>query len=314
MGLLDTEGSTGIIQKPFINLIYGVNGIGKTTWACSFPNTAILDLENGSNNVRVMKRFQGKKNEQGKLEWKLSVVKQYLQSFRHDKHDFKTLAIDSVEVLVDGIIADAVCKEGNVESIEDFGKGFGKGSTRCREYTREIFETLQDIRDNREMTINLVAHAAEKSHTDPANGLTYQKYSLRTSDKSSALIRDLCDNVFFATRKILTGDEVKKNIYLGVSDGKAVLKTKWQPGYDAKTRINLPSEISMDSYEIFAQAVLNSKPQTMEELREELFTMVKGVSDKATQETANGKIKAAQSYDELLAIKNRLSQVVKQVA
>lgn len=303
MSLLETEGSTGILDTPDINLIYGPAGIGKTTWACSFPDVAILDAEKGSKHINVKKRFDKLPD--------LETLRKYISSFRNDVHSFQTLVIDSTEA-VETLIIDQICNREKCETIEKAMGGFGKGFTNSREIMTEIMHDLRDITEQRGMTVNLVGHSQEKQFTDPLDGSSYNRYTLRTNDKMTSIIFDLSDNVYFASRKVFVNEVGNKSV--GVSDGKPTLCTIWRPSAYAKNRIpGIASEISMDNYQIYADAKKNAKLD-INSLRAELLVMAKGISDTTTAKAAIEKINSAPTLEELTKIKNRLSQVIKQVA
>lgn len=233
---------------PQIHTIAGNNGVGKTTWAASFPKCLLVDLEKGSSHINVT-RVPAEKIPN------LAAFKELLVEMKSSVHEYQTLAIDSVESL-EGLISDFVCAEGKVTSLEDFGGGYGKGYVRTREIMREIMLSFRDLQ-SKGMTIVLVAHTQVKTHTDPATNQTYDRVIMRCNDKMAALIRDLSDNVFYATYKVFTIEKNNKTKAFG--DGQRIMFTQWRPGFDAKNRLELPLELPL-SYDAFAEAC-NLQPE-----------------------------------------------------
>lgn len=241
MSLLSSV-TTGRNIGPQIHTIIGINGVGKTTWAASFPKALVLDLENGSNHLDVA-RISGKDLQS------LEAVRNALKELIEKSHDFQTVVIDSVEAL-EALICDAVCVEGKVSSIEEYGGGYGKGYTRTREIMREIFVDLNSLRA-KGMTSVLVAHTQVKTINDPVLNQSYDWVLMRANDKMAGLIKDLSDNVFFATFKKLTAkDKGKTRVY---ADGQRIMYTEPRTGYDAKNRLQLPNELPL-SYDAFVEA------------------------------------------------------------
>jgi hypothetical protein len=295
MGLLDTI-TTGKQSKAMIHTIYGLPGVGKTTWASKFPKCLILDLEKGSSHLEVA-RLDSIDT--------FHLFKNILNDLLTSSHLYQTIAVDSIEAL-ESLIADQVCQEGAVETIEKYDGGYGKGYIRTRELMREVMTSLRALNEKKNITVILIGHSQVKTHNDPAENAAYDRYVMRVNDKMGAVIRDLSDNVFFACHKVSTFND--KGKIRAISDGERVIKTEWRASADAKNRLNLPFEIPL-SYEAFSLAIESTKPKSVESLREEINEMVRGL-DQETKPKAVEAVKKAQTVEELLAIKNRISVLI----
>ena len=95
--------------------MYGVHGIGKSSWAAQALNCLILNLEDGLNDIDCQ-RTEHLTNLEG--------VNEALTYLGTQQHDFKSLAIDSVDWL-EGIIHTEVAKKAGKDSIADIGYGAG---------------------------------------------------------------------------------------------------------------------------------------------------------------------------------------------
>src|SRR5690242_4426848 len=122
--------TTGKQIGPQIHVVAGDNGVGKTTFGAAFPKPLVIDLENGSNHIDVARI---KKEDVATL----AAFRGGLAELLNSKHDYQTVVIDSAEAL-EGLIFDAVCAEGKVDSIEKYDGGYGKGYQRSREIMRDI--------------------------------------------------------------------------------------------------------------------------------------------------------------------------------
>jgi hypothetical protein len=297
MSILSTV-TTGKQIGPQIHTIAGNNGVGKTTWAASHPSTLILDLEKGSEHIDVARISSDKiKN--------LSSFREVLKELTETKHDFQNICIDSVEAL-EGLIADAVCAEGKVQSLEDFGGGYGKGYSRTREIMREIMIDLQGLK-TKGITSILVAHTQVKTVTDPATNQSYDRVIMRCNDKMAAVVRDLSDNVFYATYKVFTTKENGKTKAFG--DGQRVMYTQWRPGFDAKNRLELPLELPL-SYDAFAEACQIKPDANIEDLLVDITSMSEKIDAALKANVAAQVEKFKTNPVKLKEIKNRLMKYV----
>ena len=81
---------TGKKQTPRRCLLYGVHGIGKSTWAAQAPNVLMMDLEDGLADIATSKTQH------------LTTMDEIEDAFlwlAQQEHGFTTLAIDSADWL-----------------------------------------------------------------------------------------------------------------------------------------------------------------------------------------------------------------------
>ncbi len=275
-----------------IHVIAGNNGVGKTTWAASFPSCLIIDLEKGSEHLDVARVPAAQlKN--------LSDFQAVLKELCEAKHDYQTVVVDSVEAL-EGLISDFVCKEGHVKSIELYEGGFGKGYVRSREIMREIMSLFRVLQVKGITTI-LVAHTQVKSHTDPVLNQTYDRVIMRCNDKMASIIRDLADNVFYCTYKVLVTKENNKTKAWG--EGHRIMYTQPRPGFDAKNRLDLPHELDL-SYDSFIEAC--NRLSDVSQLIADIEAMAESVDEKLRLVVKDQVAKYKTNYEKLKQVKNKL--------
>lgn len=286
---------TGKQIGPQIHVIAGINGVGKTTWAAAFPKCLLIDLEKGADHLEVA-RIPTEKIPN------LESLRGLLKELKETKHDYQTVAVDSMEAL-EGLISDAVCAEGKgVASIEEYGGGYGKGYVRCREIMRELMLEMRQLQ-TKGMTIVLVAHTQVKQHTDPATNQTYDRIIMRCNDKMAALIRDLSDNVFYASYKVFTTTVDKKTRAFG--DGQRVMYTQWRPGFDAKNRLDLPLEIPL-SYEAFIEACSQKPEADVTELMSDIHAISEKLDESLKKDVQVMLEKFKDNPQKLREVKNKL--------
>jgi len=154
---------SGKLQVPRRTLLYGVHGVGKSTWAAAAPHCLFANLEDGLNDIDCEKTEY------------LTQYDAVIEAFRwlaEEKHEFQYLAIDSVdwlEKLIHHVVADAAQKK----SIADIG--YGAGYKQALQYWDRVTEYLDWLRNERGMGVILLAHADIRRFESPEQD-SYDRY------------------------------------------------------------------------------------------------------------------------------------------
>ncbi len=236
------EITTGKTGGPPRIVIYGVEKIGKSTLAANAESTIFLPTEGGLNQIECAK-FP--------LCDSFDKVQKYLETLIIEGHDFRTVAVDSLDWL-EKIIFSKVCQDSNVTSIELAAGGYGKGYTAALRYWGEILEMLDALREQKEMTVILIAHAQVERFEDPEHP-AFDRYSPKLHKKTSGpLMTEWTDAILFATRKMRVqvednGFKKKRAIAapIGASGGDRVLRCNAGPTCVAGNRYDMPDEIPL---------------------------------------------------------------------
>lgn len=235
---------TGKQKKPRRIMVYGVPGVGKSTWAASAPGVIFMPTEDGIDDLDVPHFEQPKTYEDC-----LACLK-YLGT---EEHEFKTLVVDSADWL-EKLIWEHLCREHEKSSIDQVGGGFGKGYTMAAGMMAKFISLLDRLRMAKGMGIIMVAHAKAERFEDP-DGDGYDRYVPKLHKSSRELIMEWCDEVLFANYKTYTRevDAGPKTITKGVGNGDRILRTTAKPSAVCKNRLGLPDEIelSWDQYAEF---------------------------------------------------------------
>ena len=175
-------------NKPPRIMLYGVEGIGKSTFAACAPNPIFLPTEDGIGqidcaSVPLIKTFQEMLNT--------------LESLRQDTQGFQTVVIDSLDWL-ERLVWKATCKRFNVLNIEKVDGGYHKGYMHCLDEWNKFIAALTILRDTHDLLIVLIAHSKVEKFEDPES-ITYDRYSPKLHKHASAFIREWCDCVLFAS-------------------------------------------------------------------------------------------------------------------
>jgi hypothetical protein len=246
----------GRIAKPPRILMYGVEGIGKSTFGSQAPKPVFIQTEDGLDEIDCA-RFP--------LARTYDDVVTALAELRTEQHDHETVVIDSLDWL-ERLVWDKLCMQHNVSSIEKVDGGYSKGYTHALSFWREIIDHLNALRNQRGMVVLLIAHSKVERFEDPESS-PYDRYSPRLHKHAAALVSEWCDAVLFATRKMRTQSEDagfnrKRTIAhaIGKDGGERILRCVGGPSCVAKNRYGITAELPL-SWAAFINALTNQSPQ-----------------------------------------------------
>ena len=228
--------SRGKINTAQKVVIYGPEGIGKSTFASRFPEPLFCDTEGSTKALDVM-RFDRPDSAQ--------MIYECIDYVKVRPDSCKTFVIDTAD-WAEKLLSKAVCSRAKKGGIEDFG--YGKGFTYLMEEFGKLLNQLEDLIV---LGINVVvtAHAELKKFEQPDEAGAYDRWSLKLTKQDSPLLKEWADAVLFVNYKTYvekTGTNKNK-----VSGGKRVMYTSHHPCWDAKNRWDLPEECDFD-YDVIA--------------------------------------------------------------
>lgn len=227
-------------ERPVRAIVYGVEGVGKSTFAANAPSPIFLCAEDGTAHLDVA-RFPTPRS------W--PEVLEAVGVLTHEEHSFKTLVIDSLDWL-EPLCWAYVCQTAGKANIEEFG--YGKGYVLALDQWRTLLARLDLLVKTRKMNVVMVAHAAIKRVDDPQTG-PFDRYRMKLHDKSADLLREWVDAVLFARHEVSTSVD-KSGKTRGRSSGARLVHTQWTAAFDAKNRYGLPDRLPL-SWDIFAEHV-----------------------------------------------------------
>lgn len=246
----------GRAAKPPRILLYGVEGIGKSTFGSQAPNPVFIQTEDGLDEIDCHKFPLAKSYDE---------VTSALAELASQPHDYETVVIDSLDWL-ERLAWDKLCAENNVTSIEKVDGGYSKGYTHALSYWREIIDQLNALRNVRGMVVVLIAHSKVERFEDPESS-PYDRYSPRLHKHAAALVSEWCDAVLFATRRIRTQSEDagfnrKRTIAhaIGKDGGERILRCVGGPSCVAKNRYGITEELPL-SWAAFVQTMSINQTQ-----------------------------------------------------
>lgn len=252
----------GVSQAPPRIIIYGVQGIGKTTMLANAPYPVMIQTEDGEG-VTDIPRFPLARN--------FDDVMEAINILATTDHNYKTLGVDSLDWTEPMVWAKTIelnpttNKGGGIaSSIESYG--YGKGFAMALDQWREYLDGINYLRNHKNMMIIQTAHSKITRFESPEMD-AYDKYELKLqhSAKTSAcaLVQEHSDIVLFANYKVSVTEAEKKGDqkrHRAIGKGVRMLYTQERPAYSAKNRYNLPESIVFDKEGAYWNVLANHIP------------------------------------------------------
>ena len=223
-------------RRPPRIFLYGIHGVGKSTFAAAAPSPVFIQTEEGLDALDV---------EAFPLARSFDDVMGAIGALYEEEHQFRTVVIDSVDWLEQLIFKD-VAQEQKVSSIEDIG--YGKGYTFASSRWATLLEGLDLLRNERGMGVVLIGHAQIKRFEDPmVEG--YDRYSPDLHKIASSTLCEWSDIVGFANFRVATkqiDSGFNKKIAKGVGTGQRTLYVEERPAFTAKSRWRIGADVPLD--------------------------------------------------------------------
>lgn len=235
----------GKIKQPVKVLLYGVEGIGKSTFGASAPSPIFIGAENGTEQLDVV-RFPSPEN------W--GEVTEAIRVLTNDEHTYQTLVIDTLD-WAEPMLWEHICQRDKKTNIEDYG--YGKGYQAALDEWRTFLHSLERLRKSKNMHLVLLAHSWIKPFKNP-QGEDYDRYEMKLHPKSAGLFKEWSDCVLFAQYETYAPKEKGKRVK-GVDTGARLIHTQHRAAFDAKNRYNLPESIPL-SWADFEEALSSQRP------------------------------------------------------
>lgn len=260
------------IRAPRI-IVLGVEGIGKTSFACGTKfgedgrivqtglNQPILlpcKGEEGADSIGVPS-FPACSSAADVLE--------AIGSLYSETHDYKTVVLDSASAL-SPIIVDDVCREFQVKNIRKV-PGFRTGEASILNEWRAILAGFDALRAEKGMASIIIGHVKIRKMKNP-EGDDYDTYDfdLEFADVSE-LLKRWADVILFCNNKVVVKKEGEDTTYskakkrgMDLTGGQRFLFTQRRPAHPGKCRFgNLPYELPLDwsAFEAAVAAVTAGK-------------------------------------------------------
>ena len=236
-----------IVKLPTRTLIYGLDGIGKSTWASQAPNPIFICTEQGATRIKVSK-FP--------LCGTWTDILDSLRALCREEHEYKTIVIDSADWAQALAIEYVVTRDyaGDMASFDAYGRGYKVMMTEWIKF----LSALDYVRQAKNMEVILIAHSVVRTFKNPA-GDDYDKYesNLHSGQSTSiwAKTKEWSDIVLFANYHVVVkknNAKAQKGKGVMVSgDGARICHAAPSASWDAKVRAGwyLPAQFPLNQSE-----------------------------------------------------------------
>lgn len=250
-----------ILHTPYKALVYGQEGVGKSTDAAKWPNPHFIDCE-GSTERMDVNRLPNRTPYMPPQSWSevFAIINTLMGQPSAEMQ--KTLVIDTIDSLtpmvVQHVIATNPKKDGGTyTSLTGFGWDSGYALV-SDEFSR-LFQALDELRLKKQWHIVLVCHGTVRRLDLPEEDLSYERWEpdMFRRPKNTPSPYDLVKSwaemiLFYSFKTIIVETENKKAKAAGEQ---RVIRTTHSATWDAKNRNGLPDEIPLEK-EKFALACL----------------------------------------------------------
>ena len=224
-------------QRPIICTLFGEGGMGKTTLAAMWPSPVFIRTEDGTaslagnDNVSLFP-----------LATSTQDVLDAIEALATQKHDHKTLVIDSITQLATMVEAEIVANDPKAKSINQAGGGYGAGYSAAAEKHRQIRDWAGSLAYEKGLNIVFIGHA-DTEMLDLPDMDAFARYTVRMHRKSLPHYTDNVDLVGLIRLKTFVrgGDGDKKR---AISTGEREIICHPQASSVTKNRFNISEPLA----------------------------------------------------------------------
>lgn len=220
-------------------VVYGQEGVGKSTLAAAFPGAVFIDCEGSTTRMNVRRL-------QKPTSWQMLCDEVEFVRQKHAEKGYQTLIFDTFD-WAERLALDDICATHKVNGIE--GLNYGKGW----EYEKEMIGRFLDMTERliaEGVNVVFLCHAISRKTTAPEVMEEYDHWELKlgskTTNKIAPLLKEWSDMTLFLafqTNIIATDDKGKKH---KATSTKRVMYTTKSAWWDAKNRFGLPEILPID--------------------------------------------------------------------
>lgn len=292
--------SKGVQPRPFLGVVYGPDGAGKTSLAASFPSPIFLGAEKGTAHLDVVRA-------EGLTKFEDFVLA--IESILKEDHDFKTLVIDSLDWL-EPVLWDYVCRQNQWKDIED--PGYGKGYVIALLEWDKLIKMIEQIVEKRGMNVVVIAHSQVKTVSPPGVLTPYDRYQMKLNEKAAAKWREFVDAVLFVNYEVFvkTDKGAKKGKAVPVDEQTRVIYTERMPAHDAKNRFGLPKEIPLEYPNGYEGLMRYVKAGPVDVTLDDLKELSAQIKDENVKKKIDEALKSPLTPDQAASYKKRMQTII----
>jgi hypothetical protein len=228
-------------MSPLRGIVYGDNGVGKTTLLSTAKTPIIVDMEGNCGHIDAPKcRVTS-----------LDDFNDLLNVLQTQDHNYKSLVIDSLDSL-QTFLGESIGKK-----YSDKDLSYGKSAGIWAKHIKDLVAKLEALSNSKGMSILFTAHWKVKLANNPMTE-GYDRYDMRINEEMRTGFCNWVQFIFLAMKDVILEDE--KSVGFGKRKAKSierrVLHTRGEPTYYGKNVFNLPAKMPMD-WEQITTNILN---------------------------------------------------------
>ena len=234
-------------------VIYGPEGVGKSSFASCFPAPVFIDTEGSTNNMDVRRLPRP-------TSW--AMLGEELAQILKTK-PCGTLVIDTID-WAENLCIEHICAKAGKGGIEDFG--YGNGYVYEKEEFAKFLNRLEEVIEAG-INVVLTAHAQLRKFSQPDEIGEYDRWELKLGKKTgsviSPLVKEWADLLLFANYKTMAVAIDKDGKKFKAQGNARVMYTEHHPCWDAKNRFGLAPELPFEYSQISHLFVKATKDSTL---------------------------------------------------
>ena len=250
-------------------VVYGPEGIGKSTFAAHFPEPLFIDTEGSTKDMDVART-------EPPSSWMM--LMDQVRYVKNHPELCKTLVVDTAD-WAEMLCITQICDKNHKASIEEFG--YGKGYVYVQEEFGRLLNALEEV-VKAGIHVVLTAHAKMRKFEQPDELGAYDRWEMKLTKQTAPMVKEWADMVLFANYKTFVINVDGQGVQKGknkAQGGKRVMYTSHHSCWDAKNRYGLPDELPFE-YEAI-RAVIENQGAALSTPRQETAANVKAEEDPA---------------------------------
>lgn len=219
-------------------VIYGPEGIGKSTFASKFPDPIFIDTEGSTKQLDVARMPRPSS-------W--TMLMEQIKYIKNNSGICSTLILDTAD-WAEMLCIENICSTAKPPKagIEDFG--YGKGYVYLAEEFGRLLNLLEEIVTGGVYVV-LTAHAKMRKVELPDELGAYDRWEMKLGKQTAPLVKEWADMVLFANFKTYVVNVDNQGVEKGknkAQGGHRVMFTSHHPCWDAKNRHGLRDELPFE--------------------------------------------------------------------
>jgi hypothetical protein len=221
--------------KPVKGLIYGPEGVGKSSLAKDFPKPLFIDVEGGTSRLDVARTPRPTS---------FAHFKQMIGDIVRDPMDYQTLVIDTADWL-EKLAIKQVCAQNGFSGMggnNDYGKSYNELAGMWSDLLTQL---EADLIETGKMHVVFLAHSTTKKFELPEEEGQFDRYQLDLEKKVAPLLKAWCDLMLFVNYRTIVVVDEKMKTAKGQGGTRRMMFAEHTAAFDAKNRDGLPREMDL---------------------------------------------------------------------